>query len=97
MTTKKELLGLQTSSEKQDNSTSKNWFKVHVLDDSPFSVIEKDGEFKLVLGNEIVSSKVFDNLEEAKDYLSGYCWDVIFSTVYSLIRNFNKIKVYENS
>ena len=84
MTTKKELLGLQTSSKKQDNSTPENLFKVHVLDDSPFSVIEKDGEFKLVLGNEIVSSKVFDNLEEAKDYLSGYCWDVIFSTVYSL-------------
>ena len=97
MTTKKELLETQNCAKQTDNSTSENLFRVHVLDDSPFSVIEKDSEFKLVLGNEIVSSKVFDNLEEAKDYLSGYCWDVIFSTVYSLIRNFNKIKVYENS
>ena len=69
MTTKKELLGLQTSLEKQDNSTSENLFRVHVLDDIPFSVIEKDGEFKIVLGNAIVSFKVFDSLESAKDYL----------------------------
>ena len=96
MTTKKELLGLQTSSEKQDNSTSKNLFKVHVLDNAPFSIIEKDG-FKIVLGNEIVSSKVFDSLESAKSYLDGYCWDVIFSAIYSLVRNYNKIKEYENS
>ena len=97
MTTKKELLGLQTSSEKQDNSTSENLFKVHVLEEAPFSIIEKDGEFKIVLGNEIVSSKVFESLEDAKDYLSGYCWDVIFSAIYSLVRNYNKIKEYENS
>ena len=94
---KKKLLGLQTSSEKQDNSTSENLFKVHVLDDAPFSIIEKDDEFKIVLGNAIVSSKVFDSLESAKSYLDGYCWDVIFSLVYSLIKNFNKVKEYENS
>ena len=97
MTTNKELLGLQTSSEKTDNNTSENLFSVHKLDDSPFSVIEKDNKFKIVLGNEIVSSIVFDSLDDAKDYLSGYCWDVIFSLVYSLIKNFNKIKEYENS
>lgn len=97
MTTKKELLGLQTSSEKQDNNTSKSLFNVHKLDDSPFSIIEKDNEFKIVLGNEIVSNTVFDSLEEATRYLSGYCWDVIFSAIYSLIKNYNKIKEYENS
>ena len=43
------LLELQTSSEKQDNSTSENLFKVHVLDDAPFSIIEKDDVFKIAI------------------------------------------------
>ena len=97
MTTKKELLELQTSSEKQDNSTSENLFKVHRLVDNPFSIIEKDCEFRIALGNEIVTFNVFDSLESAEAYISGYCWDVIFSAIYSLIKNFNKIKEHENS
>ena len=79
---KKRLLGLQTSSEKQDNNTSRSLFNVHKLDDSPFSIIERDNQFRIVLGNEIVTRTVFDSLEDAKDYISGYCWDVIFSVIY---------------
>ena len=97
MTTIKELLATQNCAKQTDNSTSENLFKVHVLNDAPFSIIEKDDEFKIVLGNEIVSSKVFDSLDSAKSYLDGYCWDVIFSAIYSLVRNYNKIKEYENS
>ena len=70
----------------------------HRLVDNPFSIIEKDCEFRIALGNEIVTFKVFDSLESAEAYISDYCWDVIFSAIYSLVKNFDKIKEeHENS
>ena len=70
MTTKKELLATQNCAKQTDNSTSENLFKVHRISDSPFGILERDNEFKIILGNEIVSSNVFDSLENAKGYIS---------------------------
>ena len=98
MTTKKELLATQNCAKQTDNSTSESLLKVYKIDDSPFGILERDNDFKIILGNEIVSSKVFYSLEDAKGYISGYCWDVIFSVIYSLVKNFDKIKEeHENS
>lgn len=97
MTTKKELLATQNCAKQTDNSTSESLFKVHKCANSPFGILEKDDEFKIILGNEIVSSEVFESFEDANNYISGYCWDVIFSAIYSLVKNFDKIKEHENS
>ena len=97
MTTKKELLATQNCAKQTDNNTSESLFKVYKIDDSPFGILERDNEFKIILGNEIVSSNVFDSFEHANSYISGYCWDVIFSAIYSLVKNFDKLKEHENS
>ena len=98
MTTKKELLATQNCAKQADNSTSESLFKVHKCENSPFGILEKDNEFKIILGNEIVSSEVFESFEDANNYISDYCWDVIFSAIYSLVKNFDKIKEeHENS
>lgn len=63
---------------------------VHDINEEiPFKVLQHNNEFKIILGNQIVSAKVFDNLQMAKDYINTKPWELITSLSAYIVEQFN--------
>lgn len=74
-----ELLQSQTSADTQDNerSTFENVNKFQTVENTPFALIERDGKWGIVMGNQMVSDQYFDTTEEAERFIESKPWSLI--------------------
>lgn len=47
---------------------------------TPFNLRKKDGKRVILIGVELASGKVFDDIESAKDYIKEKPWELIVTT-----------------
>ena len=76
---KTELLQSQTSVDTLDNeqSTFENVNKFQTVENTPFALIERNGKWGIVMGNQIVSDQYFDTTEEAERFIESKPWSLI--------------------
>ena len=94
MTEKRKLLDVQSNVSNSDNSNCSNdeeLFTVKKIDDTPFAVLNKNGELKLLMGNILLSNKVFSSEDEINEYIGNIPWDVIFSICIYICKNIDTI------
>lgn len=68
-------------------------FKAERVENTPFTLITKDGETKISIGNHLSSIDVYDNEDEAIKRVNSSDWELITSVIYYLIKN---LKTLEN-
>lgn len=73
-----------------------NDFKTKRVENTPFTLITKDGVTKIAIGNHLSSIDVYDDEEEAIKRVNSSDWELITSVIYYLIKNL-KILEDENS
>lgn len=54
-------------------------FILHPIEDTPFTVVEKNDEYIIVVGKQKATSKTFQSLKEATDYIKFKNWDLIIN------------------
>lgn len=47
---------------------------------TPFNLRKKDGKRLILIGVELASSRAFESIEEAKEYIKGKPWELIVTT-----------------
>lgn len=74
-----ELLKSQTSADTQDNeqSTFENVNKFQTVENTPFALIELNGKWGIVMGNQLVSDQYFDTTEQAERFIESKPWSLI--------------------
>ena len=72
-------------------------FKIERVENTPFTLITKDGVTKIAIGNLIASEDVYENLEDAIKRVNSSDWDLITSVIYYLIKNLKTLEENENS
>lgn len=58
--------------------------EVHTKSKSPFAVLETNDGFQVILGNQIISTKM-ETQEEAWQYVEKPTWETIFATIHTMI------------
>jgi hypothetical protein len=78
-----ELLDLQTSASNQDNSNSsnenENVTKYVTLENSPFILVDIEGRWGIVFGNQLVHEQTFETVDDAKKFIDTKPWSLILS------------------
>ena len=67
-------------------------FKAERVENTPFTLITKDGETKISIGNHLSSIDVYDNEEEAIKRVNSSDWELITSVIYYLIKNLKNLE-----
>lgn len=82
-----ELLQSQTSADTQGNeqSTFENVNKFQTVENTPFALIERDGKWGIVMGNQMVSDQYFDTTEEAERFIESKPWSLILVAALTFI------------
>lgn len=66
--------------------------KVHEFE-KIFTIVERNGNFNIAVGNKIVSKLTFVSLEETQDYINSKPWELIVNAVcciYDLAKEMKK-------
>lgn len=71
-------------------NSSESGQKFHIVEETPFVAVEREGEWALVIGNQIASEKRFKTPEEAEAYALEKPWDLIWMTAIWVINNQEK-------
>ncbi|AXH74378.1 MAG: hypothetical protein [Microviridae sp.] len=58
----------------------KSLFEVHESRTEPFRIVEKDEEFTILMGENIISTKRFESLENAESYIESKPYDIILNS-----------------
>jgi hypothetical protein len=78
-----ELLNLQSSASEADNSNysneNENVTKYVTLENSPFILVDIEGRWGIVFGNQLVHEQTFETVDEAKDFIDTKPWSLILS------------------
>lgn len=61
------------------------------VDGTPFNIVKEDGKCRIVMGNYLVSEKVFISPEKTKDYIKQKPWELMIPAFGILAE-----KVYED-
>lgn len=69
---------------KQVKVKEKATFKVHEVNNTPFTVVEMESKFQIAIGNQLVSIAKFDTLKEAKNYITRKPWELLGNVICSL-------------
>ena len=72
-------------------------FKTERVEGTPFTLLTKNGETKIVIGNQLASADVYDNEEEALKRVNSSDWELVTSSIYYLIKNLKTLEENENS
>lgn len=57
-------------------------------DNSPFAIIEtEEGDFRIVIGDQLATRKSFLNKEEAETFLDSMDWDIIVTLIHTIVIN----------
>lgn len=65
----------------------------HKSTESPFTFLQnEDDKYLISLGNQVVSEKEFDSLEEAENYTTTRSWELIFNSIIYLFNYLSDFK-----
>lgn len=82
--------------EKQQITPNEEHFvRMHQTEEGIFTVLERNGIFKIAVGNNIIVKNEFKSCEEAFEYIGAKPWELIINTVclvYDLSKKVNKGK-----
>ena len=82
--------------ENEKTSNSNSIFNRIECKNTPFSVFESKGEERtfcvIALGNSRVSENIFDNVEEALQYIETKPWELILNTMVVLMEKLNNVE-----
>lgn len=51
--------------------------KIHEIENTPFCVVEEKKGVKVVMGNNLMTAKIFKNVDEATKYIHTKPWELI--------------------
>lgn len=80
---------------KQITPNEEHFVRMHQTEEGIFTVLERDGIFKIAVGNKIIVKNEFKSCEEAYDYIEAKPWELIINTVclvYELSKKVNEGK-----
>lgn len=64
--------------ESQDRESYDLMSYYEIVEGTPFVLVAKDGKWVIVMGNQQVSEKVFDTIEEAEVYIYSKPYELIY-------------------
>lgn len=79
---------LQSSTENQDSKQS--LFDTFEVKDSPFTLLCKDGNVSILMGNMMFHENQFKSKEEAILYIAKKPYELIFFMCFVLVSKYNK-------
>ena len=79
MEQQKEFTALEQS-QSQENNNKSTLIKYEEVKGTPFTLIEKDNEVLITIGNQVCDPNVFKNKTEAKKYINKKSWLLIATT-----------------
>ena len=94
-TTKTHSLSGEELLEKAKSQTEEV-FKAHEVKNSPFAIIENDGNFNVVLGRYKLHQGSYKTLEEAQDEAAREDWERIMQVCGIMIANSDEINELKN-
>ena len=77
-------------SELQENNNKSTLIKYETVENTPFTLVEKENKVLITIGNQICDPNVFKNKTEAKKYINKKPWMLIATTSLILTQNVNK-------
>ena len=80
---------LEKSQSQEDNNKS-ILIKYEEVENTPFTLVEKENKVLITIGNQVCDPNVFENKTEAKKYISKKPWMLIATTSLILSQNVNK-------
>lgn len=72
--------------------TAKETTKVHQYL-QVFTIVERNGNFNIAVGNKIITKKTFISIEDAENYIDSKPWELIVNAtccIYDLSKEINK-------
>ena len=81
-----------TEEPQSSSNSSDSGQKYHIVEDTPFAAVEKEGKWVLVLGNQITSAKQFETPEEAEAYVREKPWELIWMMAIWIVNNQEKFQ-----
>ena len=79
-----EYVGIETNAEKGDNS---HCLKIEAVENTPFSIVEENGEFFSVIGNHRIT-EYFQSKEELERDLNVITWDRVTQVIWAITKKF---------
>ena len=67
-------------SQSQEDSSKSNLIKYEEVNGTPFTLVEKDNEVLITIGNQVCDPNVFKDKAEAKKYINKKSWLLIATT-----------------
>lgn len=62
------------------------------VEKSPFAIVKYKGDYRIILGNDIVSEKKFASVEKARHFIKNEKWELIWAMCIWVISNAERIK-----
>lgn len=83
----------KSSEESQSNLDCSNSGQVYFnVEKSPFAIVKYKGDYRIILGNDIVSEKKFASVEKARHFIKNEKWELIWAMCIWVISNAERIK-----
>ena len=89
MEQQKKSTALEKSQSREDNNKS-TLIKYEAVENTPFTLVERENEVLITIGNQVCDANVFANRTEAKKYINKKPWMLIATTSLILSQNVNK-------
>lgn len=74
--------------EEQINKES-NLIKTVEVEDTVFTIVEVDGNHRVAIGRNIVSTRMFETVIGARDWIDSKPWELLINTVVILYNTLN--------
>jgi hypothetical protein len=90
-----EQLNTFTSVETKDKQESSIDVNFENIENTPFTIVEQNGEYFGTLGNHRLTD-IYEDKEECKKDLTEITWNRLVQVIWGISEKFNKIKIEEN-
>ena len=81
------------SEESQSNLDCSNSGQVYFnVEESPFAIVKYKGNYRIILGNDIVSEKKFTDVETARQFIKNEKWELIWAMCIWVMSHAEEIK-----
>ena len=77
-------------SQSQEGNSKLTLISYEEVKNTPFTIVERENEVLITIGNQVCDPNVFENKTEAKKYISKKPWMLIATTSLILSQNINK-------
>ena len=77
-------------SQSQEDNNKSTLISYESVENTPFTLVQRENEVLITIGNQVCDQNVFINKTEAKKYISKKPWMLIATTSLILSQNLNK-------